>query len=173
MRFPDFALCTSNEIMKEIMANEVEYIGASLPPFPSWLILRSLRTLPIRMDQHAKSADAVARWLRERPEVAQVFHTGFEDNPQRELFLKQMHNSAGLISFEPADQERDKVRAFTEALSLFQLGVSWGGHESLCVPHEYHPMDWPEKKWIVRLYCGLEHADDMTADLEQAFKAMG
>ncbi|MCH7945346.1 MAG: aminotransferase class I/II-fold pyridoxal phosphate-dependent enzyme [Armatimonadetes bacterium] len=163
------ALCTSNEIMLEIMANEVEFIGASLPPFPSWLILRSLRTLPIRMDQHAKSADAVARWLRDRPEVKQVFHTGFEDSPQRELFLKQMHSSAGLISFEPVDQDRDRLRAFIEALRLYQLGVSWGGHESLCVPLEYQPLDWPEKKWLVRLFCGLEHADDLIADLDQAF----
>ena len=163
------ALCTSNDIMKEIMANEVEYIGASLPPFPSWLILRSLRTLPIRMAQHAKTADTVARWMRERPEVKQVFHTGFEDHPQRELFLKQMTSSSGLISFEPVDQDAGRLRTFTEALRLYRLGVSWGGHESLCVPLEYHPMDWPEKRWLVRLYSGLEHEDDLIADLDQAF----
>ena len=118
----------------------------------------------------AKSPTLPTRWLRERPEVKQVFHAGFEDNPQRELFLKQMRNSSGLISFEPVDQDVDRLRAFTEALRLYRLGVSWGGHESLCVPLEYHPMDWPEKRWLVRLYSGLEHEDDLIADLDQAFK---
>ena len=163
------AIATSDEIMREIMENEVQYLGASLPPFPAWLILRSLRTLPIRMRQHSETADAVARWLRDRPEVERVFHTGFEDFPQRELFLKQMGGSSGLISFQLKDQEVGRLRAFTEAMRIFRLGVSWGGHESLCVPIEYRPLDWPEKKWVVRLFCGLEHADDLTEDLNQAF----
>ncbi len=163
------ALATSNEIMREIMENEVQFLGASLPPFPSWLILRSMRTLAIRMRQHSETGDAVARWLRDRPEVERVFHPGFEDFPQRELFLKQMSGSSGLISFQLKDQDEGRLRSLTEALRLFRLGVSWGGHESLCIPLEYHPMDWPEQKWLVRLYCGLEHVDDLTADLDQAF----
>ncbi|HXH60689.1 MAG TPA: PLP-dependent aspartate aminotransferase family protein, partial [Fimbriimonadaceae bacterium] len=167
------AVACSTELMKELISNEGQYFGATLGPFQCWLILRSMRTMPLRMKYHAESANKVAAWVREQPWVERVFHVGLDDFPQRELFHRQMKSSGGLFSFMPKTQDADKLRAFSEGLEVYQLGVSWGGHESLCVPLEYHPMDWPEKKWLVRLYQGLEDPEDLIADLDQAAKKAG
>ena len=84
-----------------------------------------------------------------------------------------MLGSGGLFSFVPRVQDAARLQTFTQALQIYQLGVSWGGFESLCVLLEMQPMDWSEKKWMVRLFNGLEHADDLIADLEQAAKVAG
>ena len=160
-------------LMTELIANEGRYLGAPLGPFQCWLVLRSMRTLHLRMRQHTETANKLAQWVREQPWVERTFHVGFDDFPQRALRDKQMKGSGGLFSFMPKDQDPERLRAFTESLQVYQLGVSWGGHESLCVPLEYHPMDWPEKRWLVRLFNGLEHADDLIADIEQAVKVGG
>ena len=167
------SLACSKELMKELIANEGQYLGAPLGPFQCWLVLRSMRTMHLRMKRHTETADQIARWLQAQPWVERVFHVGLEDFPQRELFKKQMTASGGLLSFLPKDQDDTRLRAFSEALQIYQLGVSWGGHESLCVPLEFHPMDWKEKKWLVRLFNGLESADDLIADIEQAVKVGG
>ena len=163
------ALCCSHERMDSIMANELPVFGHALPPFQAWLITRSLRTMHLKIKAVQECADKIAHWLRSQPKVEHVYHVGFDDHPQAALRDKQMTGTTGLISFVPIDQSRESVRKFTEATRLFHLGVSWGGHESLIVPLEFQPMDWPEKKWVVRLYCGLEHPDDLIEDLEQAF----
>lgn len=80
-----------------------------------------------------------------------------------------MAGSCSLLSFVPRFQDMEAVKRFVEALELFQIGVSWGGFESLCVPIYMQPMDWPEPKWVIRLYCGLEDPEDLAADLAQAF----
>lgn len=167
------ALACSKSLMTELIANEGQYLGAPLGPFQCWLVLRSMRTMHLRLRQHALSANMVAEWVRSQPWVSEVFHVGFSDFPQRDLFEKQMKSSAGLFSFIAKSQDADVLRAFTEALEIYQLGVSWGGHESLCVPLEYQPMDWPEKKWIVRLYQGLENPEDLIADIDQAARKSG
>lgn len=164
-------LCGSNEVMGPIRKFEYELLGSAMSPFNAWLVNRSMRTLTLRMRAVQEAARNVAEWLKQRPEVARVFYVGDQDFPQRELRDRQMSGTGGLVTFEPATNTREWCKAFTEALRLYQLGVSWGGHESLVVPLEMHPMDWPEPRWLVRLYCGLEHGDDHIADLEQAFHA--
>lgn len=163
------ALCCSEERLAGLMKNELPIFGNSLPPFQAWLVTRSLRTMHLKIRAVREAADKVAAFLKSHPGVEQVFHVGDDDHPQRDLRDKQMSGWTGLLTFMPRDQRRESVRAMTEALRLFRLGVSWGGHESLVVPLEFQAMDWPEKKWLVRLYCGLEHPDDLTADLDQAF----
>lgn len=160
-------------LMTELIANEGQYLGAPLGPFQCWLVLRSMRTMHLRMRQHAETAQTVASWVRQQPWCERVFHVGFDDFPQRALRDRQMKGAGGLFTFVTKNQDADRLRAFTEAMQVYQLGVSWGGHESLCVPLEYHPMDWPEKKWLVRLFNGLEHADDLIADIDQAAKIGG
>lgn len=167
------SVACSAELMKDLIANEGQYLGAPLGPFQCWLVLRSMRTMHLRLRRHAESANTVAAWVRSQPWAERVFHVGFDDFPQRDLFMKQMKSSAGLFSFVPRCQDPEVLRRFTEGLKIYQLGVSWGGHESLCVPLEYHPMDWPEKKWVVRLYQGLEDANDLMADIEQAARTAG
>ena len=162
------ALCTDSKRFARILEDEVCLLGAALPPFPAWLLLRGLRTLPIRLKAVGETAGVVARWLQARPEVAEVFYVGLEGYPQAALRDKQLRGMTGLVTFMPATQDEAKIIKFAEALRLFYLGVSWGGHESLVVPLQQQPLDWPEKKWMLRLYCGLENVDDLLEDLEQA-----
>jgi cystathionine beta-lyase/cystathionine gamma-synthase len=79
-----------------------------------------------------------------------------------------MRGSSSLFSIEPKNQNKDAVIRFVEKLTLFQLGISWGGFESLVVPLHAKPDDWNEPRWLVRLFCGLEEPEDLIADLKQA-----
>jgi cystathionine beta-lyase/cystathionine gamma-synthase len=162
------ALCCSHEHMERLVRKELGYFGSALSPFGAWLILRGMRTLSLRVQRHEQTANEVAAWLQDRPEVDRVHHLGLQSHPQRSLIQKQMKGSGGLFSFEPANQNRDWVRRFVDSLKLFQIGVSWGGFESLVVPLRCQPMNYPEERWIVRLFNGLEEPKDLIADLEQA-----
>jgi cystathionine beta-lyase/cystathionine gamma-synthase len=163
------ALATSRERMSRILRDEVALYGAALAPFPAWLMLRGMRTLAVRMRAHRETGDVVASWLSGRAEVERVFHASDPAHPQRDLFLKQMTGSSGLLSFLPAFQDRERVRRFVEGLEVFQLGVSWGGFESLVVPLQMQPIGWDEQRWVIRLHCGLEDVGDLVADLDRAF----
>lgn len=163
------ALCGSEEKIRAIMiGGELEYFGSILPPFPAWLMLRGLRTLKLRIKHHAQTAHELAVWLRERPEVERVFHVGFVEGRQKELFEKQMTGTGGLVTFQPKTQDPKQLEAFIDALTVFQLGVSWGGFESLSVPLHFQQL--PEPRYLVRLYCGLEDPSDLRSDLDQAFR---
>lgn len=165
------ALMASRDRVKQIvMGGELEYFGNILPPFQAWLMLRGLRTLKMRLNHSAETAHQMALFLRERPEVRHVNHVRFFEGRQKELFEKQMTGSGGLVSFEPVIQDKAYLERLINALKLFQLGVSWGGFESLGVPIEYHALGWDEPRLLVRLYCGYEDIRDMTADVDRAFR---
>jgi cystathionine beta-lyase/cystathionine gamma-synthase len=163
------ALCTSTERAKKIIDHELQYLGAILPPLPAWLMLRGLRTLKLRVPHHGRTAHEIALFLRERPEVQNVFHVGFVEGRQRELFEKQMTGTGGLVTFEPVEQNAGYLERLIDSLKLFQLGVSWGGFESLGVPLHYNALGWDKPRYLVRLYCGLEDPIDMKNDLDRAF----
>jgi len=97
-----------------------------------------------------------------------VSHISLLSFPQRDLFLKLMTGSGGLFSFKPKTQDGNKVKQFVDALKIYQRGVSWGGHESLVVALQIQPKGFDKPTWLVRLYCGLEDADDLIADIDQA-----
>lgn len=164
------ALACSHERMTKLLMNEISLFGGGMAPFPAWLLIRGMRTLALRMRYAEEAGHRMAAWLGGRSEVARVFHAGAADHPQRELATSQMRGSSSLLSFEPVCQDEAKIRAFADALHLFQLGVSWGGFESLCVPIPMQPMGWNEPRWIIRLYVGLENPEDLEADLSQAFE---
>jgi cystathionine beta-lyase/cystathionine gamma-synthase len=167
------AVCTNQERIDRFSRLEVNLLGSLLAPFPAWLLTRGMRTLGIRMKRHQETGNVVAGWLEQQPQVERLTHLGLESYPQRELFLRQMRGSSSLFSFEPRMQDRDKVIEFVEALSLFQIGVSWGGFESLVVPIEVKPDNWSEPRWIVRLFCGLEEPEDLIADLRRTLPILG
>jgi cystathionine beta-lyase len=167
------AICGTRERMERIVAQELGFFGSVLHPFSAWLLLRGMRTLPLRMRHHEEAGNRVAAWLEERPEVARVHHLGLPSYPQRELFLKMLKGSGGIFSFEPKVQDKTRIFAFCDALRLFKRGISWGGHESLVVPQPVCPSDYPEERWIVRLHCGLENPEDLVQDLEQALAQLG
>lgn len=164
-------VCTGRaDLMERIGQLEVPLFGAALPPFPSWLMLRGMRTLGLRMRHAQETGNAVAGWLREQPWAEQVYHAAFSTDP---LLAKQMSGTSSLLSFQPKNQDRDWSVRFVEALKIYQLGVSWGGFESLAVPLQMQPGDWPEMRYIIRLYNGLEHVPDLLEDLRQAAEVAG
>jgi cystathionine beta-lyase/cystathionine gamma-synthase len=164
-------ICGPESHMSHLIKDEMVIYGSALAPFPAWLLTRGMRTLKLRMKQHELAGNFVAEWLEDSPFVERVHHVGLASFPQKDLYRKQMTGSGGLISFEPKFQTKEEVARFINALELFQIGVSWGGFESLVVGAILGPMGYKEKRWVIRLYCGLEGPEDLVADLEQAFVA--
>jgi cystathionine beta-lyase len=162
------AVCANQERIDKMIRQEIALLGSILHPFQSWLLNRSLRTLEFRLKRHEETANFIAAWLERQPEVERVNHISLPSFRQRDLYLKMMSGSGGLFSFEPANQDPNKIKAFVDSLKLFQRGVSWGGFESLALCMPVSPIGYPEKRWIVRLFCGLEDAEDIQADLQQA-----
>ena len=146
--------------------------GSVPGPFDSWLVLRGLKTLAVRMDRHCANAERIAAWLEEHPAVERVRYPGLTSHPEHELARSQMSGFGGMISFELATKEAAlEVLRSTE---LWLLAESLGGVESLIE----HPgamthastadSPFPTPDTLIRLSVGIESADDLLADLEQA-----
>ena len=145
--------------------------GGILHPFDAWLLLRGLRTMPVRMAQHEQDALRVAEYLRDRPDVSAVHHPVF-GAPS-----KTLTGYSGLFSFELANGEFDEVRRFINGLKRFRIGVSWGGVESLVIsPVRARNQSYLDAQRIphglVRLSVGLEGADVLIEDIAASFDAL-
>jgi cystathionine gamma-synthase len=160
------------EPLREVQKSE----GASLSPFDSWLILRGLKTLHLRMERHEQNAFRIARWLKEQDCVEKVFFTGFEDHPQYALSRSQARGFGGMISFYLKDPAC--VPVLLESLSLILFAESLGGVESLITyPLAQTHAAIPEamrrsagvNERLVRLSAGIENPEDLIADLDAAF----
>ena len=171
------AVIGSRERLDRLAVAEGELLGATMPPFEAWLLTRSLRTLPVRMRQHESSGLAVARFLEGHRAVRRVLHPGLESHPQHALARRQMSGTTGLIGFDLATDDLARIRRFVDALDVFQIGVSWGGHESLVyAPAISYLKELPPERFAslgiapgtIRISVGLEHPDDLIADLGQA-----
>ena len=163
------AVITTEERMTQIFYRAYLLLGGILHPFDSWLLLRGLRTMPVRMQQHDRDALHVAEFLRDRPEVSQVYHPAFGP-PSRSLT-----GNSGLFSFVLKDAGFDEVRAFIDRLKRFRIGVSWGGVESLVISpnrgNNLHYLDAHRlPHGLVRLSIGLEGADALEEDIDQALR---
>jgi len=175
-------LATSREDLHERLAFLQNAIGAVPGPFDCFLVLRGLRTLALRVERHAANALAVARALAARPDVAVVRYPGLAEgphaHPQAVLAARQMALPGGMVSFLPAARAgrspEERARRFCEATRVFTLAESLGGVESLCeVPAAMthgsvagSALEVPAS--LVRLSVGIEHADDLVADVAQA-----
>jgi cystathionine beta-lyase/cystathionine gamma-synthase len=158
-------------------------IGAVPSPFDCFLVLRGLKTLPVRMERHAQSAMRIATWLRAHPDVVRVYYPGLEEHPQHALARRQMTTPGGMISFVIRGgiqgSVADRSRAFLAALKLFTCAESLGGVESLIelpalmthasVPPETRAMLGIDDG-LLRISVGLESVDDLLDDLTQAFE---
>lgn len=157
-------------------------MGAVPSPFDSFLVLRGLKTLPVRMERHAQSAAKVAAWLRGHRDVARVYYPGLEDHPQRELVRRQMALPGGMISFVLKAGERGTVaersQGFLAGVKIFTCAESLGGVESLIelpavMTHASVPAEARAALGIddglIRISVGLEAVDDLIDDLAQAF----
>ncbi len=156
------------ERIESIGRVESQLLGATCDPFAAWLMLRGIRTLPIRMERHRRSGLEVARFLATDMRVARTFYPGLDLHPQHGLAKRQMRGQSGLFSFELRQNTQAATFAVVDALRYFSIGVSWGGYESLAVP--LLAVDPASRKdvWVIRLSVGLETVEDLKADLYQA-----
>ena len=170
-------IISDTETMDAIITAEHELFGAKMAPFEGWLILRSLRTLPIRMKAVMASAMAVAEFLDQHPAVSKVNYPGLTSFPQYNLGQQQMSGYTGLMSFDLATTDIDSIKSFVNSLQLFKLGVSWGGHDSLVYAPiiSYLKELGPEKiaamginPSVIRISVGLENPEDLIEDLKQS-----
>ena len=148
-------------------------IGGVAGPFDAWLVLRGLRTLAVRMERHSDNAERVAAFLADHPKVGEVYYPGLDTHPGHAVAKAQMRRYGGMVSFRVADGE-DAAVAVCGRAEVFTLAESLGGVESLIE----HParmthasvagtaLEVPAD--LIRLSVGIEDADDLVADLEQA-----
>ncbi|MEU3447157.1 cystathionine gamma-synthase [Streptomyces thermolilacinus] len=167
------ALITADEALGEELAYHQNAMGAVAGPFDSWIVLRGIKTLAVRMDRHCSNAERVAQMLTEHPKVTQVLYPGLPEHPGHEVAAKQMRGFGGMVSFRVAGGEEAAV-AVCDRAKLFTLGESLGGVESLIE----HPgrmthasvagsaLEVPGD--LVRLSVGIENVEDLLADLRQA-----
>ena len=166
----------SKEMIEQIAHEERELLGSCMDPHQAWLLIRGLRTMPVRVKAHGESGLKVAKWLEQQPCVKQVFYPGLDSHPQKELVDKYLKGGLnGLIGFV-YDGTAEQAREFMYSLKMFQYGVSWGGFESLVAPgsvgltdEEAADIGMPAN--VIRIHVGLEDVDTLIADLAQAFEA--
>ncbi len=166
-------VCSSKAIIKQIFDNEFMNLGGIAAPWTSALLLRSLRTLPVRFERSTRSGMEVAEYLYHHPKVKQLIYPGHPSHPQYALAQKQMGACGGLFSILLDAQDVTEIERFADKLQRFLLACSWGGHESLVLPVcalAASPSQLnPHLPWnLVRLYIGLEDPKVLIADLEQA-----
>ncbi len=172
------ALVTRDAGLGERLAYNHNAMGAVASPFDSWLVLRSLKTLGVRMDRHSANAARVVEFLVDHPAVASVLYPGLPSHPGHDIAAKQMSGFGGMVSFRLRDGE-DAALKVCERAQVFTLAESLGGVESL-IEHPGRmthasaagsPLEVPAD--LVRLSVGIEDVDDLLADLEEALSAAG
>ena len=151
-------------------------LGTPQAPWDSFLVLRGIKTLAVRMEAHNRNALQIAHWLQKHPKVLQVNHPGLDSHPQRDLVRRQMKGYGGTFSFRLRGG-REAVERFLGAVRIFTLAESLGGVESLIEhPWAMTHLSMPENARtaagitddLVRISVGIEHVDDLIADLEEA-----
>lgn len=165
-------LVANQEVADSILSNERELLGGNMDPHQAWLMIRGLRTLPVRLKQHTENAMKVAQFLENHPHVEKVFYPGLASHPQKELIDKQMIASSGLMSFVPKGTAEDAHKVIAN-LRLFPNGCSWGGFESLAVGLTIGKTEEESRKTglpanLIRIHVGLENIDSLLEDLDQA-----
>jgi cystathionine beta-lyase len=146
-------------------------LGLGVGADDAYLVLRGLPTMRLRFEAHDKSARQVAAWLKTRPEITRVLHPALPDCPGHEIWQRDFSGAGGLFSvLFDARYTEEQTDRFIDALTLFGIGYSWGGANSLAVPYRIAPMrhNWTDQGILVRFNIGLESAEDLIADIEQA-----
>jgi cystathionine beta-lyase len=153
----------------------IETMGLCVGPDDMYLGLRGVRTMGVRLAQHYVSGLKVAHWLAGRPEVARVLHPALETDPGHALWRRDYTGACGLFSVVLKPAPLTAAHAFLDALTLFGIGASWGGFESLGIPFDCTELRtataWAPGGPTVRLHIGLEDVDDLIEDLERGLAA--
>jgi cysteine-S-conjugate beta-lyase len=170
-----FGTISANAKAWPLIAETIRLLGVCAGPDDVFLALRGLRTLAVRLAQHHRSGLEMARWLATRPEVVRVLHPALESDPGHTIWKRDFTGASGLFSIvlKPAPQK--SVDALLDAVTLFGMGFSWGGFESLVIPFDCAPYrsatKWAPGGPTLRLHIGLENVEDLKSDLERGFEA--
>ena len=171
------ALIVSDDNLQERLAFIQNSCGAVPGPHDSWLVLRGIKTLHVRMQRHCENGEKIANFLRNHPKVGKVYWCGFEDHPNHDIAKKQMRGFGGMMSFTLKGDSLDAAMEVLKKTELFALAESLGGVESLCghpasMTHAAIPREERIKNGLadslIRLSVGIEDADDLIADLNNA-----
>lgn len=158
----------------EKLKNYHFYMGSYASPDDVTLALRGLRTLDVRLARHFENAMKVAKWLEKRPEVEAVFYPPLETHPQHHLWKRDFKGGSGLMSFLTKPAPQAAADALLDDLSLFSLGYSWGGFESLALIADPKAIrsatSWEASGHLIRLHIGLEDPADLIKDLDEGFE---
>lgn len=165
---------SSEEIMKEIFRFGHQFLGAVLAPFDAWLALRGLRTLEARLTYQQVTTKKVIDYLKTNKKVKMVNHPLCLEGSELKIFEEIYSGYTSLLSFELVTEEYSEIEKFVDELKIFSKGVSWGGFESLIFPsyngkNESDLEMYKKPKGLVRLYLGLESAEELIEDLDNAF----
>lgn len=168
---------------REDLAQQIAFlqnaVGAVPGPFEPWLLLRSVKTLALRMEKHQQNAQAIAHLCEQHPKVHSVWYPGLASHPHHELAAKQMSGFGGMISIEVGSYEQ--AQTFARAIKVFTLAESLGGVESLlCHPVSMTHGSIPKEKrdrlgitdGLLRLSCGIEDSEDLIADIDRALSLL-
>ncbi len=170
------AVTADSDELAERIGRAHDALGLSVGADDAYLTLRGMRTLDVRLARHQENATAVARHLAQRPEVARVYYPALEQDPGHALWRRDFTGANGLLTFCLADAAPQEAAGFVDALRYFSIGASWGGYESLALEAAPERLadhrDWDGAGPAVRLHVGLEHPDDLIADLDAAFAAI-
>jgi cystathionine beta-lyase len=160
----------ANESHRERLESAHHDLGLYASGDDCYLALRGLRTMPVRLVRHQESGLKLAHWLAKHPAVERVLHPALETDPGHALWKRDFKGATGLFGVVMKDTPHSRFAAFMDSLKLFGMGYSWGGYESLIVPSKIHRSAAPfdAKGRVVRIHAGLEDADDLIADLDQA-----
>lgn len=145
--------------------------GNSVSPDDAYLALRGLRTMAVRLERHQQSALRVAEWLQGRPEVARVLYPALPSDPGHALWIRDFTGATGLLGVVLHPVPKRAVDAMLDGLRWFGMGASWGGYESLVLPFQPEKFRsatrWDDPGPLLRLHIGLEHPEDLIADLAE------
>ncbi|MEM8574017.1 MAG: cystathionine beta-lyase [Pseudomonadota bacterium] len=167
---------TMNETAAAPVAKTHDILGLCPGPEDVYLALRGLRTLDVRLRRHQETGLALAEWLAQRPEVSRVIHPARPDHPGHALWQRDFTGASGLFGIVLNPASRQALSAMLDGLSLFGMGYSWGGYESLILPVDpktYRSATvWEPEGPTLRIHAGLEDIEDLKADLEAGFQRL-
>ena len=169
------SIATHDAGLGRAVHDTIEDMGWHVSPDDAWLTLRGIRTLPLRMTEQARSALRVATWLRDQPEVAEMLYPPLPGSAGHDLWTRDYAGAASLFGVVMKGGTTASAEAMLDSLSLFGLGYSWGGFESLAT-HETHQMEYRQQPptlagQLLRFHIGLEDPADLIADLEEGLCA--
>ncbi len=150
-----------------------QHMGCAAAPDDLYLGLRGLRTLAVRLERHQQNALRLAAWLKQRPEVDRILYPALPDSPDHEIWKRDYTGASGLFAMVLKPCARSSAVAMIDEMEYFGIGASWGGYESLMLLTDPRPIRtataWTDPGPVVRIHAGLEHSDDLIADLEAGF----